>query len=608
MQTSQRRRIQEIAQRLAEGTASPQAAQELRNLLEDLAQDSDFESLPELTQFIRQYLEAGPLEVGGRRPPTSEIIEPESKVGGYRPPPSEIIEPEPKVVGRRPIPSETAAAQPEPKGKPAYTLPRAVIIGGAALAVLVVVFLATRLLLPPAGPRGTSDQRPLAQEPTAVVAESEESTPAVHADATPAQARPTQAIPAGATPTRRNLTPSPAPTLSRQAYTILACVGWQDAPEVGLPGFTISLATTADASTPDEIDISNEDGCVEFPISVLPGTQIELRAEPSGDQMQIVAGAESLAWETIEEDGALALVATLGEESSTDYTARFLVVSQRTFSGEVLDRVGVGIPGAEVQLQGRSGAGEDWIPNSQTATTKADGTFVLTDTTGLSEVFYRIAISNTIANSYVYTTTSVSGPDANWIAGQDPGTPSVAWVETQTALGSDQLSVGNVVFNQDLEYIVFWVQDAILEPAGLEWETVSPASGQDETLSYLIAMDQSTIDSLQARWEDIELPPGTYALEIWTPETSSARVSYQILSSGQILDERVSYQSTRQERGEVNQWIDFSKTLNPSLVIELPISEKVSIVAKPSLSTTNREYNLSGNVVFGVGPVRFVKQ
>jgi len=573
MQTSRRRRIQEIAQRLADGTASPEAAQELRNLLEDLAQDSDFESLPELTQFIRQHLEAGPLEKAKLPPAT---------------PP-------------------TTPARPEPEGKPAYTPPRAVIIGGAALAVLVVIFLAARLLLPPAGgSRDTSGQTPPAQEPTAVIAESEASTPTAHVDATPAQARPTQATSVEATSTRGRSIPSPSPTVSKQEYTILACVGWQDAPEVGLPGFTISLATNAGDSIPEEIDISNEDGCVEFPISALPGTQIKLWAKPPGDQMQIVVGAESLAWGTVEEDGAL--VATLGEESSTEYTARFLVVTRRTFSGEVLDRAGAGIPGAGVQLQGRADAGDDWSSINQTATTNPDGNFVLTDTTGLPEMFYRIGISSTIANSYVYTTTSASGPDAVWVAGQDAGTPSVAWVETQTALGSDQLSVGDIVFNQDLEYVVFWVQDAILEPDGLERQTVSPSSGQDETVSNLITIDQSNIDNLQARWADIELPPGTYALEIWTPENSSARVSYQVLSSGQILDERVSYQSTRQDRGEVNQWIDFSKTLNPSLVIELPISEQVSIVAKPSLRTTNREYNLSGNVVFGVGPVRFVKQ
>ncbi len=152
------------------------------------------------------------------------------------------------------------------------------------------------------------------------------------------------------------------------------------------------------------------------------------------------------------------------------------------------------------------------------------------------------------------------------------------------------------------------VEEAILEPEGLDWQTVSPSLGQESTKSKLITIDRSNVDGLQARWEDVELLPGTYALEIWTPESSSARVSYQVLSRGQLLDQRVSYQSTRQDRGEVDQWIDFSRTLNPSLVIELPTAGRVTVIANPSLSTTNREYNLSGNIVFGVGPVRFVKQ
>jgi hypothetical protein len=97
-------------------------------------------------------------------------------------------------------------------------------------------------------------------------------------------------------------------------------------------------------------------------------------------------------------------------------------------------------------------------------------------------------------------------------------------------------------------------------------------------------------------------------MEIWTPENSSARVTYSLLSSDQVLDTRVSYQSTRQERGQVNEWIDFSVTLNPSLIIELPTGAPVAVVAQPSPRADNREYNLGGNVVFGVGPVRFVKQ
>ncbi len=489
------------------------------------------------------------------------------------------------------------------------------MIGGAAFAVLVVVFLAARLLLPPADSGDTPGQTPTAQEPTAVIAESEDSTPTAQVDATPTQARPTQATPVEATPTRGTPTPSPSPTAVKQEYTILACVGWRDAPEVGLPGSTIILGTDSSDSSLEEIDISNDDGCVEFPVYAVPDTQIRLWARPPSDEtnLQIVDYDETsddqpVALEAIQEEGSLALAATLGEETSTEYVAQFLAIAEHTFSGEVLDEEGGGIPGAEVQLWGRASPEDGWGPINQTTSADPGGTFTLTDTTGLPEIFYRVGISNTIANSYVYTTTSASGPDANWVAGEDPGTPSIAWVETQTALGSDQLGVGDIVFNQDLEYVVLRVEEVMLEPEGLDRQAVSPSSGQDVTVSNLITIDQSNVDNLKARWEDIELPPGTYALEIWTPENSSARVSYQVLSSGQLLDERVSYQSTRQDRGEVNQWIDFSKTLNPSLVIELPTSQRVTIIAKPSLSTTNREYNLSGNVVFGVGPVRFVKQ
>jgi hypothetical protein len=582
MQTSRRQRIREIAQRLAEGTASPEAARELRKLLDDLARDSDFESLPEITQFIRQYLEAGLLEEDKVPLPTFPITpaEPESKAG--------------------------------------YAPPRAVMIGGAAVALLVVVFLVARLLLPSAGSESTSgvtgDQTPTARETAAVMAETEEPAPSARVDATS-----TPTGPAAATPTRETPTPSPSPTPARQEYTILACVGWQDDPEVGLPGSTITWGTDAYDLAREEIDIQNEDGCVEFPISALPNTRITLWAKPPRDEMQIVSGSETdgdpgLAWEVVEEEGPFALATVLGEETSTETIAQFLAVARRTFSGEVLDEKGAGIAGAGVQLWGRAGPSDDaslsddWEPINAATTADPDGTFVLTDTTGLPEVFYRVGISDTIANSYVYTTTSVSGPDAVWIAAEDPDAPSVTWVETQTALGPDQLSVGDIVFNQDLEYIVLGVQEVLIEPEGLEMQTVSAPSGRNETISNLIIIDQSNVDRLQARWEDIELPPGTYALEIWTPENGSARVSFQVFSSGQLLDERVSYQSTRQDRGEINQWIDFSKTLNPSLIIELPTSQLVTVIAKPSLSTTNREYNLSGNVVFGVGPVRFVKQ
>ena len=121
-------------------------------------------------------------------------------------------------------------------------------------------------------------------------------------------------------------------------------------------------------------------------------------------------------------------------------------------------------------------------------------------------------------------------------------------------------------------------------------------------------LEQTHQSALENGWQNVELPPGTYALEIWTPENSSARVTYSLLASDRVLDNRVSYQSTRQERGQVNEWIDFSITTNPSLIIELPAAAPVTVLAEPSSRSDNVEYNLSGNVVFGVGPVRFVKQ
>jgi hypothetical protein len=175
-------------------------------------------------------------------------------------------------------------------------------------------------------------------------------------------------------------------------------------------------------------------------------------------------------------------------------------------------------------------------------------------------------------------------------------------------LDPDQLAVQDIIFSQKREYIVLGVQDAVIEPEGLDWQTVSAPSGQDQIVSRLVTIDQTNMDTLQARWEDIELPPGTYALEIWTPENTSARVSYSVLSSGSLLDNRVSYQSTRQTKGEVNQWIDFSKTLNPPLVLTVGVPQRVTVIVEPSSRADNRDYNLSGNVVFGVGPVRWVKQ
>jgi hypothetical protein len=604
MHTSKRRRIKEIAQRLADGTASPEAAQELRKLLDELAQDSDFESLPEITQFIRQHLEAGPLEEGRvpSPPPQTPSAEPET-------------EGPPQIPGSQPIPPEIREAAEAPDGKAGYAPPKAVVIAAAAAVLLLVGILMARLLLLPSATsesrsRGTGDQTPAVEETAADIAEVEEPVQSVQADATLAPTRP-----GAATPTRQTPTPSPSPALARQEYTIRACVGWQDDPEAGLTGSTITWAAGTDDSSQGEIDIQNEDGCVEFPVSALPNTRIALWAKPPGGQMRIVSGVETdaglgLAWEAVEEEGSLALTATLGEETSAETVAQFLAVAQRTFSGQVVDQEGAGISGAGLQLWSKTNSGDDWQPINVATSADPDGTFVLTGTTGLPEAFYRIGISNTVASSYVYTTTSVSAPDAGWIAAQDAGTPSVAWIETQTALGADQMSVADIVFTQDLEYVVLGVQEALIEPEGLEIQSLSQdeTPSQDEILSKLIIIDSSNVDRLQAQWQDIQLPPGTYALEIWTPENSSARVRYQVLSSGQLLDQRVSYQSTRQERGEVNQWIDFSKTLNPSLVIELPTSLPVTVIAGPSLRTTNREYNLSGNVVFGVGPVRFVKQ
>jgi hypothetical protein len=216
---------------------------------------------------------------------------------------------------------------------------------------------------------------------------------------------------------------------------------------------------------------------------------------------------------------------------------------------------------------------------------------------------------------------SASGPNDDWVSQQDPLIQPISLIETQAALGPDQLAVQDIVFTQKLEYVLLDVQDAILEPEGLDWQTISTPSGQpaltgsrgigsvgDEVVSKLIVIDQTNVDTLQARWENVQLPPGTYALEIWTPGDTSARVSYTVLSAGRLLDERVSYQSTRQTKGEVNQWMDFSKTLNPSFLVELPASGQVTVIAKPSLRGDNRDFNLSGNVLFGVGPVRLVKQ
>jgi hypothetical protein len=347
----------------------------------------------------------------------------------------------------------------------------------------------------------------------------------------------------------------------------------------------------------------------------MPNTRISLRAQPPQDatRLEILgqtknSGSQSVTWKAVEGEGAFGLSTTLGEEPPGEITAQFLVVAQRTFSGQVLAEDGSGLPAAEVQLWSRSGPDVDWSSTNQTATTNVDGTFVLTETTGLPQVFYRIGLSQTISSRYVYTTTSASGPGDVWVAGQDAQLPSLALLETQSALGPDQLSVADLTFHEKLAYVMLGVQDAILEPAGLDWQTVSAPSGQEEIVSKLTLIDQANADQLQARWENVELPPGIYALEIWTPENANARVAYSVSSSGRLLDERVSYQSTRQERGQVNQWIDFSITLNPSLIIRVTAPGQVSVVAKPSLTPTNLEYNLGGNIRFGAGPVRLVKQ
>ena len=304
------------------------------------------------------------------------------------------------------------------------------------------------------------------------------------------------------------------------------------------------------------------------------------------------------------------MTTTLGEETDVEYAARFLVTAERTLMGEVLNEDGDGIPDAELQLWTRIDPDGEWEPIDQsgTATTDPDGAFVLKHTVGSPQVYYRVGLSNTVANRYVYTTTSVSGPDRDWVGGDNTQTPSLSFIETQTGLGADQLTVEDIVFDQVLDYVLLGVQEAAFAPGGLEWETDGASSTQDNMPSRLIPIEESNVDALQARWEDVRLPPGSYAMEIWTPENTSARVLYSLLSSGQLLDTRVSYQSTRQDRGQVNEWIDFSVTLNPSLIIELPVGAPVTVVAQPSARPENRDYNLGGNIVFGVGPVRFVKQ
>ncbi len=580
--TSREQAIKEIAERLAERSAAVDSGQQLNELLENLAQESDFESLPEISLLIRQHLEAGPFEKVSLPQAASDV--PKS----------------PLVLG--------------------YTITsRAAVVVGASLVLLVVVFVLAGLILSPGDsedlPRSSSGPISAVSETADVIAKSEVLTQPTQVEETPSEARPTGATPIEATPTRTTPAATPSPTQFKKEYTVLSCVRWQGNQEVGLPGSMIAWQTDSDEPNSGEIDIPDADGCVRFPVFALPSTGITLVAKPPEvySNLQIVGQAETVdgqpvAWQAIEEQGAFALATTLGEETSTEYLARFLVVAQRTFSGAVLSEAGDGIPGADVHLWSRASPGGVWDPINKTATADPDGTFVLTDTTGLPQSFYRIGVSNTILSRYVYTTTSASGPGFVWVAVEELHSRSMALLETQTALGLGQPGVADIIFNQKLEYVSLDVQEALLEPEGLDWQTVSVLSGQEEAVSKLIAVDQANVDALQARWENIELPPGTYALEIWTPENTSARVNYQVLSSGRLLDERVSYQSTRQYKDQANQWVDFSVTLNPSLVTELTSSEQVTVIAKPNSSPADREYNLGGTVLFGVGPVRFVKQ
>lgn len=583
---SQERKIKEIAKRLADSSESAKSAQRLKRLLDNLAEGSDFESLPEIGLFIRDHFETGALEEDQGAQTTLEKLKSNSLV---------------KVWAEY------------------TTIQKGAIVGSLSVVLIMVVFALTSLLGSSNDSRKLSSspgaQPPTVEQTAGVIGKTEVPTQPARVGATPTQVTSTGAAPIDATPTGATPTPSPSPALSKKEYAILACVSWRDDQAVGLPGSLIAWQIDQAEPSREEINVLHENGCVKFPVFALPHTKIRLMASLPQDasNLQIVGhaekvGSQPVAWEIVEGEGAFALTTTLGEETSTEYTARFLVVARRTFSGSVVAENRAGISGAEVGLWGRASSESDWEPINKTTTADPDGTFVLTDTTGSPQVFYRVGVTNTVTNRYVYAKTSASGPSNIWVDREDPQMPFVSFIETQAAPGSDQLTVQDILFNQKLEHVLLSVQDAILEPGGLEWQTVSASSGQDEIVSKLITIDQANVDTLQARWENIELPPGTYALEIWTPENTSARVNYLVLSSGQLLDNRVSYQSTRQDRGQVNQWIDFSATLNPSLVIELTASELVTVIAKPSSRKENRDFNLSGNVLFGVGPVRFVKQ
>jgi hypothetical protein len=570
-QTPKQRAIEEIVKRLADAEASAASAEQLNHLLERLAQESDFESLSEISQRIREQFEAAKTH-GGE--PAAAISAPP---GG-------------SSLGK--IWAETTPIQ-------------KVAVGGSLSVVAILLVFVLFNVLASLGGRGMPPATPGSEETAPAVSQSGILTPTVELTAAATEAVTPQATP----------TPSPSPTPAMQEYTVRACVVWQADREAGLPGARIAWQIDGDDSSAAEADVTGADGCVTFPVLALPNTRISVMAQPPEDasRLQIVGQTKSpdsqpVTWEAVKGEGASGLATTLGEEPAAGITAQFLVVAQRTFSGQVLAEDGSGLPAAEVRLWSRSGPAVDWSSTDQTATTDANGTFVLTDTTGLPQVFYRVGISQTISNRYVYTTTSASGPGDAWVVGQDAQLPSSALLETQTALGPDQLSLADITFNQKLAYVMLAVPEAILEPPGLDWQTVSAPSGQGGIVSKLVTIDQANAGQLQARWENVELPPGTYALEIWTPENANARVAYSVSSSDRLLDERVSYQSTRQERGQVNQWIDFSITLNPSLVIRVTAPAQVSVVAKPSLTPTNLEYNLGGNIRFGAGPVRLVRQ
>jgi hypothetical protein len=573
-QTPRERAIEEIAKRLADPTASAASIRELNQLLEGLAQESDFESLSEISQRIREQFEAGAGGEGEGKKPAAGI-------------------------------SALADGKSLIKTWTEHTAARKVVLGGGLAVVVILLGFVLFNVVASLGGARRSSALPGSEGSLPAVGQVVTSTQAVQLTVTATEVATPQPSP----------TPSPSPTPAPQEYAVNACVRWQADQEVGLAGASIAWQIEGDESGAGETAITGQDGCASFPVLALPDSRITLLAQPPQDagNLEIAGqatspGGQGGSWEAVEEQGVSGLVTTLGEEPPAEIDAQFLVVARRTFSGQVLAEDGSGLAAAQVQLWSRSGPGEEWSSTDQKATTDAQGSFVLTDTTGLPQVFYRIGLSQTISSRYVYTTTSASGPGDVWAAGRDAQLPSMALLETKSGLGPDQLSVADLTFNQKLAYVMLDIQDAVLEPDGTRWETLSAPAGAGEIVSKVATINQANVDRLQARWENVELPPGIYALEIWTPENANARVAYSVSDASGLLDERVSYQSTRQERGQVNQWIDFSITLNPSLVFRVAGPGRVSVTAKPSLTPTNREYNLTGNIRFGAGPVRLVKQ